>query len=219
MKTTAAGGGGSVKAPAGNHMAVLVGVFEMGTQTDPFDATKARRQVCLAWELVNEEIAGTSKNHVVSAAVTQSLNEKATLRKWVESRTGKKLANDGEFDLTSELGQACMLNVVANEKGYTRVEGVAALPNMKGMVVPKPGYKPVALTLEDYQGGAKIPDWVPWIYGNPLEDHINASHEIGKAKPNRKSNQQAQGGGQAASKVPASEQDAEYDPEALNERF
>lgn len=191
MKTTSATGAGSVKAPAGNHMAVLVGVFEMGTQQDPFDQTKARRQVCLVWELVNEAIAGTAgKNHVISAAVTQSLNEKATLRKWVEARLGRKLGNDEAFDISTELGQGCMLNVVANEKGYTRVEGVAAIP--KGIPIPKPTYPLTALTLEDFRDeGKEIPEWVPWLYGNELADHIRASQEIGEKLPARNKPQTA----------------------------
>lgn len=203
MKATASGGG-SVKAPAGNHMAVLIGIFDMGTQDDKFDQTKARPQVCLVWELVNEQIAGTTKNHVVSAAVTRSLNEKATLRKWVESRTGKRIVNDEEYDLSSELGTACMLNVVANDKGYPRVESVAALPNMKGLTVPKPTYTPAIVSLEEYKAGAKIPDWAPWLFGSSLDDHIKASQEMGgpPAKPAKQPQAAGAGASQYDESIP-----------------
>lgn len=183
MKATSGSGGGTEKAPTGNHMAVLVGVFEMGTQEETFNGeTSSRRKVYLAWELVNEKMSGANKNHVIGAALTQSLNEKATLRKFIEARLGRKLGSDEEYDVSRELGQPCMLSVVANDKGYPRVEGVAAIP--KGIPVPKPTYPPVAIPLEDFQNeGREIPEWVPWLFGSPLSDHIQACEEIGGAKP------------------------------------
>jgi len=199
MKATSGSGGGTEKAPAGNHMAVLVGVFEMGTQEETFQGeTSARRKVALVWELVNEQIAGAAKNHTVIAAVTQSLNEKATLRKWIEARLGRKLGADEDFDISTELGQGCMLNVIANDKGYPRVEGVAAIP--KGIPVPKPTYPPTAVTLEEFEGGKQIPEWVPWLYGSELAAHVAACQEIGAPKPVRKG--QSQPAEQPADKGP-----------------
>ena len=70
--TNTGGGGGSEKPPVGNHLAVLVGIFDMGTQLDDFDPAKPRwqHQAYFVWELVGEKIAGTSKNHVIGAALT-----------------------------------------------------------------------------------------------------------------------------------------------------
>lgn len=184
-RTASSGGsGGTVKAPAGNHLAVLIGLVQMGTQEIEFQGeVKQQKQVYLLWELVGEQVAGTTKNHVIGAAVTDSLNEKATLRKWIQGRTGKAIPNDGQYDLSAELGQGCMLSVV-EKNGYPRVEAVAGLP--KGLPVPTPGYKPVAITLDEIRDGKEIPEHFPWHYGNPLIDHIRASKEIGGAKPARK---------------------------------
>ncbi len=179
------GGGGTEKAPAGNHAAVLVGLFDMGHQwQEPFSAKDKgywAHRAFFVWELVNEKVAGATKNHVIGIDLTLSLGEKAKLRKFIEGRTGKKLAADAELDPMTELGQACLLNVI-EKNGYPKIEGVAALP--KGMPAPAPGYKPVAVGLEEFRaGGVSIPEWVPYLYGSPLADHIKASREIGEPKP------------------------------------
>lgn len=178
-------GGGTEKAPAGNHLAVLVGLFDMGNQLDDFDPTKPRWQhrAYFVWELVAEQIAGTNKNHVIGIDLTLSLNEKAKLAKWIGARTGKPLPDGSSYDIMQELGQACMLNVV-EKGGYPKVDGVAGIP--KGIPVPKPTYTPTAVSLDDYMKGAKIPEWCPYLYGNPLSDHIAACKEIGAAKPTTK---------------------------------
>lgn len=176
-------GAGSVKAPPGNHLAVLVGIFEMGEQEDRFDdKKKPRPQVYLLWELTGEQISGTTKNHVIGTAVTKSLNEKATLRAWIKARTGKDIPEEG-YNLANELGQPCMLNVVM-DGDWPRIGGVAAVP--KGFPAPKPTYPPTCVELEQFIAGATIPDWVPWHFGNPLADHIRACVEIGGPKPVRK---------------------------------
>lgn len=194
------GEGGSAKPPVGNHLAVLVGIFDMGHQLDDFDQDneKWQHRAYFVWELVGEQIEGTSKNHVIGIDLTLSLNEKAKLRKWIEARTGKQLVDGAPFDVCAELGQACMLSVV-EKKGYPKADSVAAVP--KGVPVPKPGYKPTAISLEEFQNGERtIPEWCPWLYGSPLADHIRACSEIGndrpsprKASDNSKATQQPSG--------------------------
>ncbi len=179
--TIAESKGKTEKPPVGNHLAILVGIFDMGKQLDDFDPAKPWWQwrAYFVWELAGEQIAGTSKNHVIAIDLSMSTGKKSKLRQFVEARTGKALVA-GDFDPLSELGQACFLNVVANGD-YTKVGTVAAVP--KGVPIPKPTYTPVALTLDEFKAGKPLPEWVPWLYGNPLEDHIRASQEMGGAKP------------------------------------
>lgn len=178
------GGGKTEKPPVGNHLAVLVAVIDMGKQLDDFDKSKPYWQwkAMFVWELVGEQIAGTAKNHVIGIDLSLSTGEKSKLRKWVQARTGKPFPA-GPFDPTTELGQPCFLNVIEH-KGYPKVDGVAAVP--KGIPVPKPTYPLTALSLEEFQAGKPVPDFVPWLYGSPLEDHIKACQEIGGAKPTPK---------------------------------
>lgn len=181
------GGGGSEKAPAGNHLAALVGIFDMGTQLDDFDPQKEKwqRRAFFVWELLGVKVTGQDRNHVIGIDLTLSMNEKAKLRKWVEARTGKPIPDGTPFDPTSELGQPCMLNVIM--KGdYPKVDGVAGVPAAFLASCPKPGYKPVAISLDEFKEGATIPDWCPWLYGSELSEHIKACREIGGSKPRPK---------------------------------
>jgi len=192
-----------VKAPAGNHRAVLVGIFDMGHQLDDFDPAKTKWQhrAFFVWELVDEQIAGTTKNHVIGIDLTLSLNEKAKLRKWIEARSGKPMVDGAPFDPTTELGQPCLLNVI-EKNGYPKVDGLAGVPAALAKGFPKPGYDPVAVSLAEFKGGAEIPEWVPWLFGSPLTDHIRACQEIGDAKPQPKKASAADSNTSLGQKVP-----------------
>lgn len=185
LKVSKGSGGGSEKPPAGNHLAVLVGVFDMGTQENTFQGQDAKwqRRAFFVWELVGEKISGTKKNHVIGVDLTLSLNEKAKLRKWIEARTGKVIPEGSEFDISKELGQPCMLNVV-EKNGYPKIDGVAAVPSAFLKSMPPATYPLTAVDLDQFMSkAATIPEWCPWLYGSHLADHINACKEIGHAKP------------------------------------
>lgn len=198
MKAGKGGGGGTEKAPAGNHLAVLVGFFDMGHQwQDPFtpkDKGYWAHRAFFVWELVGEKIAGTEKKHVIGIDLTLSLNEKAKLRKWIEARTGKQIPDGSDYDIGGELGQPCLLNVIL--KGdFPKVEGVAAVPAVFLKSMPTPGYKPTLVTLDQFmKKEATIPEWCPWLFGCRLEDHISACKEIGAEKPKPKKRDDSQGG-------------------------
>jgi hypothetical protein len=173
------GGGNSEKPPVGNHPAILVAIIDMGTQQTEFQGTqKWQRRAYFVWELVTEKQSGTKdRNHVIALDLTVSLADKAKLRKFMESRTGQKIADGAELDVTTELGQKCLLGVVANAKGYPKVETVSAVP--KGLPFPDPQHKPMAITLEQLRdGSATVPEWAPYLYGEPLWDVIQRCKEI-----------------------------------------
>lgn len=181
------GGGKTEKPPAGNHLAVLVGLFDMGRQwQEPFTAGETGYYAWRAyfvWELTGEKIAGTDKNHVIAIDLSLSTNPKAKLHKWVLARTGKPPVEP--FDPTTELGQFCLLNVVM--KGdYPKIDGMAAVPAVFAKSLPKPSYPVTAVSLAEFRAGAAIPEWVPYLYGSPLEEHIRACEQIGCPRPQPK---------------------------------
>lgn len=178
MKASKGGdGGGFAKAPAGNHPAVLVAIIDMGTQENDYQGQKKwQRKAYFVWELVAEKVDGVARNHVVAIDLTLSLTEKSKLRKWIEARVGKPMPNDSDYDIIKELGQPCLLNVV-EKNGYPKIEGVSAVP--KGMTISKPGYTPIAWTLDDKE--SDIPSWVPYFYGKPILDQIKESREFRQA--------------------------------------
>lgn len=167
--TKGKGDGDFERPPPGNHVARLIGMFDLGIQETEFQGVKKEQhRIQWVWELLNEKQSGTKGvNHVIGMELTLSLNEKAKMRKFIEARTGKSIPDGIEYDIVQELGQACLLNVVMNGD-YPKVDGVSALP--KGMDAPKAQREPVALTHTEIMAGSEIPDWAPFIYGEPPMD-------------------------------------------------
>ncbi len=183
MKANKSGDGeGFAKAPAGNHPAVLVAIIDMGTQKNDFGGeVKWQHRAFFVWELTSEVVEGTKdKHHLIGIDLTLSLNEKAKLRKWIEARTGKPLADGAEFDAASELGKPCLLNVI-EKGGYPKIDAVTAFP--KGFPEPKPQQQPFSWSLQTYMdngGQINLPDWLPWYYGRAIAETIKECKEIGQ---------------------------------------
>lgn len=202
------GGGQTEKAPPGNHAAVLVAIIDLGTQRQKgfqgepdWDA----RKLFWVWELVGKKKTGSSETHVIGLDITLSGGEKAKLRQFVEARTGRPMP--AGFKVADELGKPCMLNVKLKNEKYPNVSGVAAWPSDLGIPEPKPSYPLVAISLEDWRASgwdtARIPAWVPWMYGEELATVVRRSKEYqadtGQAPPPRKARDGEQPGTPAAS--------------------
>jgi hypothetical protein len=131
------GGGDFKEAPTGTHVARCIRLIDLGTHHGEYQGQpNVRNQVLVSWELPNEPM-GDGKPFMVSHFYTNSLNEKATLRAHLEAWRGKQFteAEAKKFDLMNVLGKPCMLTVVANEKGKSKVASVSALP--RGMAAPE----------------------------------------------------------------------------------
>jgi hypothetical protein len=179
QKVNSGKGEGFEKAPIGNHPAVLVAIIDMGKQEQEYGGNVTYpHRAFFVWELVTEKMSGTKeRNHLIGIDLTVSLNEKAKLRQWIEARVGKKMPDDAEYDISKELGQKCLLDVIANKKGYPVVNGMKAVP--KGLAFPAHQNAPIAITLDDFKTGAvTIPDWVPYLYGEHLADVIRRCEEL-----------------------------------------
>jgi hypothetical protein len=137
----------------------------------------------MVWELVTEQNK-SGKNFLIGHDINISLNEKAKLRKWIEARTGRPIPEGSEYDISKELGQPCLLNVV-EKNGYPKVEGVSGVP--KGTTVPPATRTLVSWMLDDYAtaGRVDLPEWIPWLFGRAITDHIMDCKEIvtGDVKP------------------------------------
>jgi len=172
------GGGGFEKCPPGNHPAVLVGLIDMGNQwSDGYQGApgKWQHRLYFVWE-IDEKISGTNRNHVMAVDLTNSLNKKARLRAWVEAWLGKAIPDGLEYDVSELLGKGCLLNVQMNNN-YPKVTGVSQLP--KNTPVHAHTYPLTLLSLDDIKAGKTIPEWVPWLFGRSLLDHIKECQEWG----------------------------------------
>lgn len=122
-------------APSGVHQAVCVDVIDKGILEVTYAGkTKKQHKLSLAWQI--DETRDDGKRHLVYKRYTASLNEKATLRKDLESWRGRAFTREEEmgFDVESIIGANCLLNVQHNTNGdKTYANVVAVMPLHKGM--------------------------------------------------------------------------------------
>lgn len=134
-------GGNYERCPEGNHVAVCVGITDLGTHQEAYEgqAPRDRRKVRITWEIA-EERTSDNKAFKISKTYNLSMNEKATFRKDLESWRGQKFTPEelGAWELRRLLSVGCMLNIIhaegSNGKTYANVAGIARLP--KGMKAP-----------------------------------------------------------------------------------
>lgn len=133
------GGGDFAQAPAGTHVARCIKLIDIGTHHGEYQGKPTvRNQVIAQWELPNEtiEVDGQAKPFIVSKFYTNSLSEKANLRKDLEAWRGKPFTPEElmGFDLMNILGKPCLVTIVHNEDGKAKVTGVSGL--VKGTTCP-----------------------------------------------------------------------------------
>lgn len=126
--------------PVGAYPARCVRIIGIGTQHSEYEGKPNKAiKVIISWELPTEliedgEYAG--QPYMVSKFYTQSLGEKANLRKHLASWRGRDFTPEelAGFDLANIAGKSCMVSVIHSTKGKAKVDSVMALP--KGMTVP-----------------------------------------------------------------------------------
>lgn len=148
------GGEAFKPAPAGAHIARCIKLVDLGTQHDEYQGKPlVRSRVLVFWELPNEmvEIEGEQKPAIVTKFYTNSLAEKANLRKDLEQWRGRAFTEEElkRFDLQSILGAPCMLSVVHNEKGRAQVGSLMKMP--RGQEAPAAKNTPIAFWLDEFK--------------------------------------------------------------------
>ena len=126
--------------PAGNFLARLYRIIDIGTQTTEWmGKKKMQRKIITMFELHGEDNDGQplqtaeGKPLIVSKRYTLSLDEKATLRKDLEAWRGKAFTQeelDG-FNLEVLLGKCCMVSVTHSTydgKEYANIAGISQIP-------------------------------------------------------------------------------------------
>jgi hypothetical protein len=117
----------------GTHVARCVKIIDLGTQHGEYKGEPTRRnQVLITWELPEEmiEVDGKEIPVTTSRFYTNSLGEKANLRRDLEGWRGRAFTDDElkKFDLENIIGKPCMLTIVGGENGKTKVASVSGLP-------------------------------------------------------------------------------------------
>lgn len=115
-----------IPAPEGLHQSVCCDVVDLGEVTDQF-GTRACIRVYWQIDEVNPE---NERRYLVTKRYTNSLHEKANLRKDLESWRGKAFAKEEltlGFDLLKLLGVNGQLNIVHNHKGEDTYANIVSI--------------------------------------------------------------------------------------------
>jgi hypothetical protein len=140
-------------------------VIDLGTQREEYQGEqKIANRVLVSWELPNELMAD-GRPFAVSRFYTNSLHEKAALRKDLEAWRGKPFteAELERFDLASILNKAAMVSVVLSETGREKVHSVIAVP--KGTPTPSVSNELLAFFIDEWDDAlfAKVPKGIQEI--------------------------------------------------------
>jgi hypothetical protein len=138
-------GGNYTPIDAGTYVARCYSMIYMGTISDEYQGQKKDlKKVRITWELPTELKVFKEENgeqpQIISKEFTLSMNEKATLKKFLQSWRGKAFSDQeaSNFDITKLLGKPCMISIIHKEskngKTYAEISSVTTLP--KGMVCP-----------------------------------------------------------------------------------
>jgi hypothetical protein len=162
--------------PGGSHVGLCVDVVDMGMVKSTYSGkTKTQHKIRIIWQVA--ELREDGKPFQVSKRYTNSLHEKATLRKDLESWRGVPFTDsqlDG-WDVEGVIGAGAMLSVVQNAQNGSVYANVAAIMRPpKGMALPAvdPSYVRVQDRPKDDPGGvngADAPDQPDW---NPSDDDV-----------------------------------------------
>lgn len=166
--------------PEGLHPAICNLVVDLGVQkTTYLREEKETHQVYIRWELPYQRIEfekdGEKKEGpmVLGETYTMSLNEKANLRKHLESWRGKKFTEeelDG-FDLFNLLGVGCQITIVHNkgkDKTYQNIASIVAWPEQTAK--PTTTEVPILKYSEDDAGDFdKLPPWLQTKLNNQVK--------------------------------------------------
>jgi hypothetical protein len=146
IKATNKGGSNYEPIAAGTYAARCYQMIHIGTtEENILGQMKKLNKVRITWELPTELKVFKEENgeqpHVISKEFTLSMNEKATLRKFLEGWRGKAFTEKEaeSFDITVLLGKPCMLSIIhkqaKNGNTYAEISSVSSVP--KGMNVPE----------------------------------------------------------------------------------
>lgn len=171
------------------HDARIIGLVDLGTHMESFkgEAPKAQRKCLLVFEL-DEEMTGTrGVNHVVGVEYTLSYHEKASLRKLAETILNDGQKYKGDVDYGELLGQPCAVQVSHTvkqtdngERRYVKVGAISAVNKKKRESHFKAKRPQVVWCVGDDL--SDLPDFLPRIWGEKVEDKIGRCHEV-KGQP------------------------------------
>lgn len=165
-------------APEGAYPARCYQIIDLGTTMQVGQFPGKKRKVQFIFELPTElyefERGDGLKPFYARSIYNLSMNEKAVLRRDIESWAGKKMTNDqaSNFDIFTLLGRTVMVNITHVTKGDSTYANIISMsPMPKGLVCPKAFNTPLAYNTEEHDEAvfSQLPDFI--------QDRIKMSDE------------------------------------------
>lgn len=185
------GGADFAPAPAGTHIARCIELIDIGTHHDTYEGKETiREQVIVRWELPHELIErdGKSEPMIVSKFYTNSLGDKANMRKDLEGWRGRAFTPEERagFDLMNLLGKPCQVTIQHTPAGKAKVIAVTGMT--KGTVCPPQVNPSKSFWIEEWDGNihdgpfAALPKGFQALImaSDEYKALIDASHAQGK---------------------------------------
>lgn len=123
-----------IPVPSGTYFARCVSIIDLGTQTETYEGKVSKKpRMVIIWEIPDQRTEDGSLPRTLSNWYTISLNEKANLRRDLESWRGKPFQEGEWFEYKNLMGAPCLLGVMeyTNKAGKKRnkITSVSKLPN------------------------------------------------------------------------------------------
>lgn len=124
--------------PAGQYLAVCVGVFDLGEQySEKFKNYSPKLTITFDIPSVTIEVDGKQEPRQLSREFTISGKNNSKLRAFISSWNGTQYSDEafGEFDPLTQIGKPAMINVLLNETGeYANIDTI--MPLYPGLPTP-----------------------------------------------------------------------------------
>jgi hypothetical protein len=170
--------------PEGVHQAVCFAIYDLGTQYSKMFDTEAHK-VLIQWEVPDAriEVNGVDLPMAISKQYTLSLNEKANLKKDLDSWLGK--TNEKSVGLKQLLKKNCQLLISHVDKDgmtYANITAIMALP--KGVQPLEPENPVRFYSLEDGDNFPEgTPDWIIRVIKESKEYKMQRFNETDELPP------------------------------------
>jgi hypothetical protein len=185
---TSAGSGDFKSLPPGTHLAICNLIADLGMQPGSAMYPTPKHQVFIRFEVPAERVQYEKDGKkldgpiVIGQTFTASMNEKANLRKQLESWLGKAFTDDEaeSFDVSTILGKPAMLSVIENRKGdktYTNIVSISGIP--KGVQVPRAENDLLYFAADDTACFAKLPEWLQKKINGQIKEEREPEYQRG----------------------------------------
>lgn len=150
--------------PAGQYLAVCVGVYDLGEQySEKYKNYSPKLMITFDIPSVTIEVEGKQEPRQLSREFTISGKNNSKLRAFISSWNGVQYSDEafGEFDPLTQVGKPAMINVLLNETGeYANIDTI--MPLFPGLPAPSTttSFKIWDMDKWDDNVFAELPGWV-----------------------------------------------------------